>query len=102
MNRIITVLALAAAVVGIGMATSAGAQDKPATAAPTPPTAAAKADVFKFKMKNIDGKEVDLSQYAGKVILMVNVASKCGNTPQYKGLEEMYTKYKDKGFVIMG
>src|SRR5215216_2028397 len=85
MNRIITVLALAAAVVGIGMATSAGAQDKPAAAAPT---AAAKADVFKFKMKNIDGKEVDLAQYAGKVILMVIVASKSANTALYTRSED--------------
>src|SRR5690349_14065262 len=57
---------------------------------------------LQFTVKDIDGKDVDLSQYKGKVVLMVNVASRCGNTPQYKQLEEMYSKYKDQGFVILG
>jgi glutathione peroxidase len=55
-----------------------------------------------FKMKGIDGKDVDLSQYKGKVVLFVNVASKCGNTPQYAGLEKLYEENKDKGLVIIG
>ncbi len=55
-----------------------------------------------FKMKDINGKEVDLSNYKGKVVLMVNVASKCGNTPQYKSLEELSSKYKDKGLAVLG
>jgi glutathione peroxidase len=54
-----------------------------------------------YKMMDIDGKEVDLSQYKGKVVMMVNVASKCGYTPQYTGLEKLYQDYKDKGFVIL-
>jgi glutathione peroxidase len=58
--------------------------------------------VLKFKMKGIDGKDVDLSQYQGKVVLIVNVASKCGYTPQYKGLQAIYEKYKDKGLVVVG
>lgn len=55
-----------------------------------------------FKMKSIDGKDVDLAQYRGKVVLIVNVASKCGLTGQYDGLEKLYEKYSDKGFVILG
>jgi glutathione peroxidase len=55
-----------------------------------------------FKMKSITGQEVDLSDYKGKVVLMVNVASKCGYTPQYEGLEAIYEKYKDKEFVVLG
>lgn len=55
-----------------------------------------------FKMKNIDGKTVDLEDYEGKVVLIVNTASKCGLTPQYAKLQDLYDKYKDKGFVILG
>jgi glutathione peroxidase len=53
-------------------------------------------------LKDINGKDTSLKDYSGKVILLVNVASKCGNTPQYAGLEATYEKYKDKGFVIIG
>ena len=55
-----------------------------------------------FKMKDIDGNEVDLEDYEGKVVLIVNTASKCGLTPQYAGLESLYQEYKDKGFVVLG
>jgi glutathione peroxidase len=55
-----------------------------------------------FKMKAIDGTGVDLNQYRGKVVLIVNVASKCGLTGQYEGLEAWYEKYGDQGFVILG
>jgi glutathione peroxidase len=60
------------------------------------------AGVLSFKMKTIDGKDTDLSEYKGKVVMFVNVASKCGLTPQYKGLQALYAKYKDKGLVIIG
>ena len=53
-------------------------------------------------MKGIDGKDVDLGSYKGKVVLVVNVASRCGATPQYSGLQSLYEKYKDKGFVVLG
>ncbi len=55
-----------------------------------------------FKVQSLDGKDVNLSQYKGKVVLIVNVASKCGFTPQYTKLEEIYKKYDDRGFVILG
>jgi glutathione peroxidase len=57
---------------------------------------------LRFTLKDIDGKPVNLGRYAGKVIMMVNVASFCGNTPQYAGLQKLYDKYKDKGFVVLG
>ncbi len=58
-------------------------------------------NILDLSVRNIDGKEVKLSQYKGKVLLIVNVASKCGYTPQYEGLEKIYEKYKDKGFEIL-
>ncbi len=58
--------------------------------------------VYDFKLKNIDGKDVNLSEYKGKVIVMVNVASYCGYTSQYKDLEAIYQKYKSKGLVVLG
>jgi glutathione peroxidase len=58
--------------------------------------------VLNFKMKGLDGKEVDLSKFQGKVVMFVNVASECGLTPQYEALQAVYDKYKDKGLVIVG
>ncbi len=58
--------------------------------------------IYDFTMKSIDGQQVSFSSYSGKVVLLVNVASKCGFTPQYAALESLYEKYKDKGLVIVG
>ena len=67
------------------------------------PAAAAEASgPLDFTMKSLDGQPVDLSKYKGEVVLIVNVASKCGLTPQYKQLETVYTKFKGKGFEVLG
>jgi glutathione peroxidase len=65
-------------------------------------TAFAVSSVHEFTMKAIDGKTLTLSQFKGQVMLMVNVASQCGYTPQYEGLEKLYETYKTQGFVITG
>lgn len=57
--------------------------------------------VYDFKVKTMDGKEVSLSDYKGKVLLIVNTATGCGFTPQYDGLQDLYDKYKDKGLEIL-
>jgi glutathione peroxidase len=59
-------------------------------------------NVLEFTMNSIDGQATPLANYKGKVIMIVNVASRCGYTPQYTQLEAVYEKYKDKGFVILG
>ncbi len=58
--------------------------------------------VYDFHAKSIDGSDVSLSEYKGRVLLIVNVASQCGFTPQYEGLESLYKKYKDEGLTILG
>ena len=64
--------------------------------------AADKPAALNFTMKRLDGKDADLSQYQGKVVMVVNVASKCGLTPQYKQLQALYEKYEKQGFVVLG
>ncbi|NJK59931.1 MAG: glutathione peroxidase [Oscillatoriales cyanobacterium SM2_1_8] len=58
--------------------------------------------IHEFTLTSIDGQPVSLAAYAGKVCLLVNVASRCGYTKQYKGLEELYRTYKDRGLVVLG
>ena len=62
----------------------------------------AASSIYDFTLPSIDGKPAPLANYKGKVILMVNVASRCGFTPQYTALEATYEKYKDQGFIILG
>ncbi|PQO31335.1 glutathione peroxidase [Blastopirellula marina] len=59
-------------------------------------------DVLKGEVKTLEGKKVDLSQYKGKVLLIVNVASKCGKTPQYEPLQALYEQFGDQGFEVLG
>jgi glutathione peroxidase len=75
---------------GVSMAVAEGKGDKK-----VPP-------VLNFKMKNLAGKEVKLADYQGKVVMIVNVASKCGYTPQYKGLQALHDKYAKEGLVVLG
>lgn len=58
--------------------------------------------IYDFKMKSIDGKEVALKKFMGDVLLVVNVASKCGNTPQYEALQKLYVTNRSKGFSVLG
>ncbi|EEF61131.1 glutathione peroxidase [Pedosphaera parvula] len=65
-------------------------------------SAQAQSSLYDIPLKDIDGKDTSLKAYKGKVVLIVNVASRCGFTPQYEGLEATYKKYEEKGFVILG
>ena len=69
---------------------------------PSPTEPPKEKHMYEFTMKSIDGQDIKLDAYKGKVAMIVNVASKCGLTPQYEGLEALYEKYEDKGFVVLG
>jgi glutathione peroxidase len=69
---------------------------------PSPTEPPKEKSLYEFSMKNIDGNETKLEIYKGKVLLIVNTASKCGLTPQYEALQAVYDKYKEKNFVILG
>lgn len=96
MGILVVVVTLAA--VGIaGVAYKYGMILNPSPSAPPP-----EKSVYDFTMKNIDGVDTKLSDYKGKVTMIVNTASKCGYTVQYESLQATYEKYKDKGFVVLG
>jgi glutathione peroxidase len=69
---------------------------------PSPSIAPPQKSMYEFTMKDIDGNDIKLDAYRGKVAMIVNTASKCGLTPQYEGLQDLYDKYKDRGFVVLG
>lgn len=69
---------------------------------PSKESATVNKNIYDFKMKDIDGKEIPLKHFKGKVVMVVNVASHCGYTPQYEQLEAIYKKYKHQGLVILG
>jgi len=83
-----------------GVAPDSVGQDAVATVESYPDVKIAPA--LNFVLKDIDSNNVNLGRYQGKVVLVVNVASKCGNTPQYASLQKLYDKYKSKGLVILG
>jgi glutathione peroxidase len=87
--RLIGFIAVA---VGCGLGLAHGQEKKGAKVPP----------VLQFEMKDIDGRKVDLARYKGKVILIVNVASECGYTPQYKALQALYAKHAKDGLVVLG
>jgi glutathione peroxidase len=93
---------LASALVAVFGAVALSAASAAESSKEAPSAKVAAASPLDFTVKDIDGKDADLSQFKGKVVMFVNVASKCGYTPQYKGLESTYEEYKDKGFVIVG
>jgi glutathione peroxidase len=79
------------------------AQNKKETSATTTKSEVmAQGDIYSFKVKDIEGKEFDFESLRGKKVMIVNTASKCGLTPQYKELQSLYEQYKDSDFVIIG
>jgi glutathione peroxidase len=92
----------------LGLVTCAVGETPPAPGADAPAQppkqapATQPANIHQFTVKDIDGRSKSLADYDGKVVLVVNVASKCGFTPQYEGLQKLHEKYKDRGLVLLG
>jgi glutathione peroxidase len=101
LSRLLTLLAVCTSLAWLPACTNTNAS-KPDATMTTTDAPAAIGSVYDFTVKDIDGKDVSLSAYKGKVLVFVNVASKCGLTPQYNEIQAFYDKYKDKGVVVLG
>lgn len=86
----------------IGVALAAAAYSFGLILNPSPAEPPKERSMYEFTLKDIDGNDVKLEKYKGQVVMLVNVASKCGLTPQYEALQTIYEKYKDRGFVVLG
>lgn len=95
-------LALAFLAAGVAVAAAVAAYSMGMIFNPSPVDPPSEKHMYEFTMKDIDGNDVKLNAYEGKVALIVNTASKCGLTPQYEGLQKIYDKYRDQGFVVLG
>jgi len=95
-SRLRTAAGMAALAAVLGLAPAAGVAKAVRGGRPMPRT------LHDFTLKTIDGRDQPLSAYEGRTVLVVNTASRCGFTPQYEGLEALYEKYRDRGFVVLG
>lgn len=95
------IFALILFALGVGMGEGQPVQASGRNAAAPSQGEGATAPLYGFQLPDIDGRPVDLKTFKGKVLLIVNTASMCGNTPQYAGLQEMYERYRDRGFEVL-